>query len=205
MSLLNGSLNLLRFQVLGTVPSAETLLEGLRADAFRPFEDGLEEVRCGWCDWRNPKLAVNPDWLTHDRYAIFSLRVDSRRIPSALLKAEVDMRLRQLQAEKDLAFIGKEARISLQDDVKAELLRKVLPTLKVVEVAWNLKAGTLLTTATSAGMQSTLVGLFVKSWGLELHPLSPLPLAAAVAPELPVAALMVLDPLDLEVEEALHV
>lgn len=201
MSLLQGSITLRRFLVLGPVPSEEDLHAGLAADMFRPFQDGSEEERMGWCDWRNPLMVPpDPDWATHERYALFGLRLDSRKVPSALLKAHVDLRLRQLQAEKDLAFIGREARVSLQDEVKVELLRKVLPTPKVAEVAWDLKGGLLWTTASSSKMQSALVELFHKSFGLELQPLAPLLLAGRIAPELPVEALMALDPLDLELE-----
>jgi hypothetical protein len=72
----------------------------------------------------------------------------------------------------------------------------------VVDVAWDLKGGMLWTTATSGRAQSALLDLFMKSFGAELKPLAPLLLAGRVAPELPVEALMALDPLDLELEEA---
>jgi DNA recombination-dependent growth factor C len=189
--------------VLGPVLSEDELAEGLDEHRFRPFQDGLEEERIGWCDWRNPLITPpEKDWATQDRFALFGLRMDSRKVPAALLRAHVDLRLRQLQAEKDLAFIGKEARISMADEVKAELLQKVLPALKVVDVAWDLKGGMLWTTATSGRAQSALLDLFMKSFGAELKPLAPLLLAGRVAPELPVEALMALDPLDLELEEA---
>jgi len=103
--------------------------------------------------------------------------------------------------EKDLAFVGKEARISLQDEVKVELLKKVLPTPRMVEVAWDLKGGVLWTTASSSKTQSALTGLFMKSFGCELQSLAPLLLAGRLAPAMPVEALMALDPLDLELEE----
>lgn len=204
MSLLQGNVSLKRFLVLGPVPDEKELLSGLSQDCFRPFEDGLEEERMGWCDWRNP-LIVPPEegWIGVDRYALFALRIDGRKVPAALLKAHVDLKLRRLQEEKDLAFVGKEARISLQDEVKAELLRKVLPTPKVVEVAWDLKGGQLWTTAASSKAQGALTGLFMKSFGCELQPLAPLLLAGRVAPQLPVEALMALDPLDLLIEDAL--
>jgi DNA recombination-dependent growth factor C len=137
-----------------------------------------------------------------ERFAVFSLRLDTRRVPSALLKAQVDLRLQTLQKEKDLAFIGKEARISLADEVKADLLRKVLPTPKVAEVAWDLKGGMLWTTAASQKTQSALIGLFIKSFGCELQPLAPLLLAGRMLPHLPVESLMALDPLDLTLEPA---
>jgi len=203
MSLLQGTLSLRRFLVLGPVPSPEDLQQGLAQDGFRPFEDGLEEERMGWCDWRN-LLIVPPDrdWVSQERFAVFGLRMDIRRVPSALLKAQVDLRLQSLQKEKDLAFVGKEARISLQDEVKADLLRKVLPTPKISEVAWDLKGGMLWTTASSQKTQSALIGLFIKSFGCELQPLAPLLLAGRMLPHVPVESLMALDPLDLTLENA---
>ena len=203
MSLLQGTLSLRRFLVLGPVPAEEDLLEGLQQDQFRPFEDGMEEERLGWCDWRNPLITPPEDaWVSQERFAIFGLRMDTRRVPTTLLKAHVDLRLHRLMKEKDLAFIGKEARISLQDEVKVELLKKVLPTPKVVEVAWDLKGGILWTTASTTRTQGALTGLFMKSFGCELQPLAPLLLAGRLAPHLPVEALMALDPLDLELEHA---
>jgi len=188
---------------MGPVPSEDDLNEGLRQDCFRPFEDGLEEERMGWCDWRN--LLICPpdkDWVVQERFAIFALRLDSRKVPGALLKAQVDMRLQSLQKDKDLAFVGKEARISLADEVKVELLRKVLPTPKVSEVAWDLKGGMLWTTASSVKTQSALIQLFIKSFGCELQPLAPLLLAGRMLPHLSVESLMALDPLDLMLENA---
>jgi DNA recombination-dependent growth factor C len=200
---LQGNVSLKRFLVLGPVPDEKDLAAGLEQDQFRTFQDGLEEERFGWCDWRNPLITPpDPRWLTQDRYALFGLRIDSRKVPTSLLKAHVDLKLMQLKEEKDLAFIGKEARISLQDEVKADLLKKVLPALKVVEVAWDLKGGLLWTTASSSKTQGALITLFMKSFGCELQPLAPLLLAGRVAPELPVDGLMALDPLDLELEGA---
>lgn len=203
MSLLQGTLSLRRFLVLGPVPTEVELLEGLKQDAFRPFEDGLEEERMGWCDWRNLLIAPpDEDWVTQERFAIFGLRQDTRRVPSALLKAQVELKLQGLQKEKDLAFVGKEARTSLQDEVKAELLMKVLPIPKISEVAWDLKGGMLWTTASSTKTQSALIGLFIKSFGLELQPLAPLLLAGRLLPQVSAESLMALDPLDLTLETA---
>jgi hypothetical protein len=103
--------------------------------------------------------------------------------------------------EKKLQVIGKEARISLQDEVKAELIAKVLPTPKVVEVAWDRKGGVLWTTASSGHTQGKLSEFMHKSFGVELQPLAPLALAAHLAPTLSVETLLSLGPLDLELEE----
>ncbi len=203
MSLLSGSLTAQRFMALGPVPDFSDLMAGLVQDQFRPFQDGLEEERFGWCDWRN--LLVSPpeeDWVEQDRFWVFALRLDTRKVPAALLKSHVDLRITSVMKEKDLAFIGKEARISLADEVKAELVRKVIPSPKCYEVAWDRKGGMVWTTAGSAKAQGVLASLFMKSFGVELHALAPLLLAGRVTPELPTEALMGLDPVDLEVAGA---
>lgn len=202
MSLLNGSLSLRRFLALGPVPEEKELLQGLDQHRFRPFMDGLEEERMGWCDWRNPLITPpEQDWVIQDRFAIFGLRIDTRKVPNTLLKATVDLRAESLIKEKKLQMLGKEARISLQDEVKTELLQKVLPTPRIVEVAWDIKGGVLWTTATSSKAQGALMELVMKSFGVEVQPLAPLTLAARLASHLPVEGLMALDPLDLRLEE----
>jgi DNA recombination-dependent growth factor C len=203
MGLLQGAFSLKRFLVLGPVPEEAELMAGLDEHRFRPFEDGLEEERSGFVDWRNP-LIIPPDpvFALQDRFALFALRIDTRRVPALLLRAEADMRLQQVMKEKDLPRIGKETRISVQDEVKVDLLRKVLPTPRMVEVAWDLKGGILWTTASSSKTQGLLATAFHKAWGLELQPLAPLLLAGRLAPNLSPEALMALDPLDLSLENA---
>lgn len=203
MSLLQGGFSLKRFVVLGPVPDLADLQAGLVQDQFRPFQDGIEEERMGWCDWRNP-LITPPEinWVEQERYYVMSLRIDTRRVPAALLKAHVDLRLQAMQKEKDLAFIGKEARVSLQDEVKLELLRKVVPSPKAYEVAWDRKGGVVLTTAASVKAQGALFSLFIKSFGCELHAIGPMVLASRVNPSLPIEGLMALDPIDLEGPDA---
>lgn len=203
MSLLQGGLSLRRFMALGPVPEEMELIEALEANAFRPFQDGSEEERIGWVDWRNPLISPpDRDWLMQDRFALFALRIDTRRVPPILLKAHLELRLAALVKEKDLAFVGKEARISLQDDVKSELLRKVLPTPRVVEVAWDMKAGVLWTTAASGKAQTALLQLFHKSFGIEVQPMNPLVLAGRLCPEIGPEALLALSPMNLELAPA---
>lgn len=197
MGLLSGSLTLHRYLALGPVPTEASLLADLEREAFHPFQDDLDEERSGWVDWRNP-LLVPPDpvWVMQDRFAVFALRVDTRKVPSGTLKAHVDLRIMNLMKDKNLAFLGKEARLSVQDEVKAELLQKQTPNTRAYEVAWDLKGGEVWSTLPP----TKLMGIFHKTFGVELQPAGPLALAAKVLPVLPTEALLGLDPLSLEVE-----
>lgn len=203
MGLLQGSMSVQRFTALGPSPDEADLNKGLEENRFRTFEDGTEEERFGFADWRNMLIVPpDPDWVMQDRYAAFGLRIDTRRIPPAKLKAHVDMRLANLMKDKDLAFVGKEARISLQDEVKVEMLRKEQPSPKVFDVLWNLKTGVVISNATSSKAQGILAQLFVKAWGVELQPEGVLVTASRVVPQVPVEGLLALEPFDLAMEIA---
>ncbi len=203
MGLLRGSMSVQRFTALGPSPSEADLNKGLEENRYRPFEDGTEEERFGFCDWRN-LLVVPPDplYVMQDRYAAFGLRIDTRKIPAAKLKAHVQLRLDNLMKEKDLAFIGKEARISFEDEVKVEMLRKEQPNPKVFDVLWNLKTGVVISNAASSKVQGVLAQLFVKSWGIELQPESLLVTASRVVTQVPVEGLLALEPFNLAMEIA---
>ena len=195
MGFLQGAVSLRRFLALGPVPGEEDLSNGLAQDRFRPFQDGTEEERFGWVDWRNPLLSpADPGWVFQERFALFALRIDSRKVPPMLLKAHTELRIQNLMKEKDLAFVGREARISLQDEVRAELIQKVLPTPRLVEVAWDVKGGLLWTTACNSKAQGHLMGLCIKSFGVELQPLVPLLQAERLMPDTRVEALVSLEP-----------
>jgi DNA recombination-dependent growth factor C len=197
MGLLHGTLSLRRFLALGPVPGEGELCGGLTKERFRPFKDGTEEERFGWADWRNPLvIPADPDWVFQDRFAVFALRIDTRRVPTILLKAHTELRIQRLMKEKDLPSVGREARISLQDEVKAELLGQVLPTPRIVEIAWDLKGGVLWTTASNAKAQGHMTSLCMKSFGVELQPLAPLLLAGRLAPGVSTEALAALEPFD---------
>ena len=154
-------------------------------------------------DWRNPLIApADPSFVCFERFAMFSLRIDTRKVPPMLLKAHTEMRIQKLMKEKDLAFVGREARVSLADEVKSELLAKVLPTPRIVEIAWDLKGGLLWTTASNAKAQSHITELCMKSFGIELQPLAPLLLAGRLAPNISADVLLALEPMDLAMREA---
>ena len=175
------------FPGAGPVPGEADLVAGLEQDRFRPFEDGSEE-RTGWCDWRTPAHAAGSG--PGDRARPFALRIDTRRSQRAV-EGPRGTPAQQIVKEKDLAGLGREARISLQDEVKAELLQKVPPTPKVVEVAWDLKGGASDHGGFQQGAERP-AGLFMKSFGCELQPWRLW--CWRPAPHLPVDALMALIP-----------
>jgi hypothetical protein len=198
MGLLQGAVSLRRFLALGPVPSEGAIFGGLNKYRFRPFDNDEDEEKVGWADWRNPLITpADPNWVAQGRFAIFSMRIDVRKVPPLLLKAHTDLRMQSLMKEKDLAFVGKEAKISIEEEVRAELIKKVLPAPRIAEIAWDFKEGVLWTTVGNSKAQGHLAALMKKSFDIELQPLAPLLLAGRLAPHVPVEVLLALEPFDL--------
>jgi DNA recombination-dependent growth factor C len=198
MGLLQGAVSLRRFLALGPLPGGEGLSGGLAKYRFRPFDNDEDEEKVGWADWRNPLISPpDKDSVAQGRFAVFLMRMDTRKVPPMLLKAHADLRMQKLMKEKDLAFVGKEAKISIEEEVRAELIKKVLPTPRVAEIAWDLKGGVLWTTAGNSKAQGHLASLMKKSFDIELQPLAPLLLAGRLVPHISVDALLALEPFDL--------
>lgn len=197
MSIKRGTITAIRHLAMGQVPNDDDLMTGLAENRFTTFQDGSEEERCGFCDWTSIQVipAERKNTLIGDGYAVFGLRIDRRKVPPELLRSEVDMRIKTLCSEKDLAFISKDTRISIEDEVKAEFLKKVLPTPKLVEVVWHLKSGMVWFLGASPKLNGTLSGLFAKAWGIELKAMGVADWAWKVAPTIPTQTLLALDPM----------
>jgi len=199
-----GTASFRRMLGLGPVPNEIDIRKGLSEDQFRHFQDGLEEERMGWCDWRNPLLvpaAKDMPLLIND-WAHLGFRIDSRKIPSSTLNAHVALRLSRMAKEQGLAFIGKEARTSIKDEIKMELLKKQPPVTKLIEVEWHLKSGVVLIGSTSKKVVEALTSMMIKSYGLQLLPMTPMLAAGKVAVDLQTDDIEALEPIALADSQA---
>jgi hypothetical protein len=159
MGILRGNISLARFATHTRTMPKEEICAKLIEHRFRPFEGGSDKERVGWAEWRNPLITdLDPDWILQDGYAAFALRVDTRQVPSALLKNHLMLRIEKFKKQEDLAFVPKETQKEMKEELEEELLRKVVPTTKSYEVVWDLREQTIWTNASSKSAQSQLLG-----------------------------------------------
>jgi hypothetical protein len=199
MPILNGSMSARRLLAMGPVPDPDLIADRLAEHRFRPFEDGLDTERIGFCDWRNPLIVpADPNWMSVDRWVLLGLRVDTRRVPGSTLKAHLDLKLSEWKTQRDRTFVPKEVKKELKDQVEAELLREAQPVTKLIEIAWDRKGGLVYAMGISAKQIGALSSYFAKCFNIDLKPFGPALVASkAHAPN----ALLGLDPLSLGWDE----
>mgnify|MGYP006439878183 FL=1 len=152
MSILKGALSATPYRV-GTIGDGEVptlsndqLLDGLRSYAFRERELQNTEPVFGWCS-ANSVIETSFEDINDcilDRYVLFSLRQDRKRIPTKLFKALLQQRVKAWCEEN-----GRQRCPSSTRGVTNELLEfegglRADTDVKAWSVLWNTEQGWVL-------------------------------------------------------------
>lgn len=202
MGLLSGAITARRYVVDGEAPEgwrskyAEALLE----NAFRePGSAAFKGEVIGWVEAHNlldTDFTDSSKW-NYEPFLLFALRIDKKSLPAALFRAHLDKRVRAWCAEHQREKCPRQVKEELHDELEHEMLRRTLPSARVVEVCWNVHDGWVLFGSHSNGVNETFRKRFFATFGLELHPQDPLGL---VADDMVAAALELTGVSDLRVE-----
>lgn len=200
MPILSASLGITRYQVVGEVEDAlwREVPQRLKDNAFKDIDATTDERSFGWCNLDN---MLDMDWAESPpekgHYVCFSLRLDTRRIPPAVFKKHCMIALAQELAQakaEGKAFISKDRRREIKDQVMLRLRARSLPIPAVFDVVWNTQSGRILLLTTNSKVKAMFEELFETSFGLELEALTPFALAAAMLGEEAVPRLENLEP-----------
>ena len=186
MSFQKASTSFTRFRIIDDIPADlwASIPEKLRQYAFIDIDDIAEERAFGWTnfdDMLDTEWKLSPpekaDFLT------FSLRLDTRRIPPAVLRKHVRLALRDEEARiKELGkkFVGRERKKEIQEQVKLRLMGRFLPIPAEFQVVWNTRTGRVYFASTQTKMIEMFLDLFTRTFDLRLEQLLPYSLALAM-------------------------
>ena len=186
MSFQKASTSFTRFRIIDDIPADlwASIPEKLRQYAFIDIDDIAEERAFGWTsfddmldtEWRQSPPEKG-DFLT------FSLRLDTRRIPPAVLRKHVRLALRDEEERiKALGkkFIVRERKKEIQEQVKLRLMGRFLPIPAEFQVVWNMRSGRVYFASTQTKMIEMFLDLFTRTFELRLEQLLPYSLALAM-------------------------
>ncbi len=200
MSILSASLGLTRYHVVGEIPDAiwREAPKRLADNAFHDIDESVEERSFGWCNLDN---MLDLDWSDSPpekgQFLCFSLRLDTRRIPPAVIKKHVMIALAKELAQAKTEgknFISKDRRREIKDQVMLRLRARSLPVPAVFDAVWNMQSGRVLFASTNTKARALFEELFETTFGLELEALTPFALAADMLGEAAVSRLENLEP-----------
>ena len=182
-SIYSASISFTRFRVIDPIPSEllTQIPEKLRQFAFRDIDDLPEMQAYGWVCFED---MLDTEWRTappqKGNYFTFSLRLDTRRIPPAIIKKQLSLALKaekekmQAQGKK---FISRERKKDLKEQVLLRLRQRFLPVPAEFHVVWEPDRNEVWFASTQGKIIDLFMELFITSFGLHLEQIEPYSLA----------------------------
>ena len=169
MGFLKGSASFVRFGVEGELPEnpLDYIADRIVSFAFRDIDDTIDEYSVGWVsvlDMFDSQFEYG-SYMAGD-YITLTLRIDERKVSSAILKKFVMKEEDRVRREKELPRLSRSMKAQIKERIRTELIRKAIPIPSTYELCWNLSESTLLFFSTNKKAQAILEDYFKESFGL---------------------------------------
>lgn len=179
MGILKGALSVRRYRVGTDHPEGwqDRFIGALNEHAFRePLSPVHKEEVSGWVQVHNLLDADFSDvnrWL-YNQYAVFALRTDKKTLPAKLFAAHLQKRVEAWCAANQRERAPRSEKERIKEELEQDLLRQTLPSVTLVEVAWNVAEGWLLVHSHAEAANDRFRKLFHRTFGQVAVPFDPL-------------------------------
>lgn len=200
MGFMNAGCSFTRFRITEAIPDTlwGEITQRLKQFAFRDIDEMAEERAWGWVCFDD---MLDTDWHAalpeKGAYIAFSLRLDTRRIPAAVLKKHLTLALREEKArlkEQGKNFISRDRRMELKEQTKLRLMSRFLPIPAEFQVVWNTTNQNVWFASTQSKVLDLFTEYFTQTFDLPLDQQTPAGLACTFLDEQQQAALDRLEP-----------
>lgn len=210
MGFANSSCSFSRFRIID--PVTDTIIndipQRLARFAFNDIEDMPEMQAYGWVSFED---MLDSKWEAagpfKGAYAVFSLRLDTRRIPAGVIKKHVALAIKDEKArlaQNNQKFISRERKKELREQVLLKLRERFLPVPAEFNVIWNLQTGDVWFASIQGKMIELFMEYFLNTFELHLEQITPYTLALGILGEAASAPLDALEATQFIASEAPH-
>ncbi|NDV20064.1 hypothetical protein GO013_11620 [Pseudodesulfovibrio sp. JC047] len=179
MSILSASLGLTRYRIIEDVPQdlLQEVPEKLRKFSFVDIDGTADERSFGWANI-DDMLDVNWTQSPPEKaeYFAFGLRLDTRRIPPAVLKKHTTIALnKELEHNKEQGknFVSRDRKRELKEQVTLRLRARTFPIPAMFDIIWNPSSNRIYLTTTNSKVCALFEDYFALTFDLHLEPLTP--------------------------------
>jgi hypothetical protein len=143
MGLLSNTASLCQFRVIGTLPEQDPfqwVSARLAKNGFDATDAAPQEFTYGWVHIDDPGASRFdlPRAFWREHYIVFTLRRDQRRVPSALLRDQIDKAEKEFLAGRPgWKRVPKQNREEIREAVRASLLAQALPSPSMYDAVWD--------------------------------------------------------------------
>jgi DNA recombination-dependent growth factor C len=200
LSLLSSSLGLTRYRIIEEVPREllQQVPEKLKQFCMVDIDGTADERSFGWTNFDD---MLDTNWVVSPPekadYFVFSLRLDTRRIPPSVLKKHNTIAVnKELEHNKEQGknFVSRDRKRELKEQVTLRLRARTLPIPAVFDIVWNASANRIYLDTTNSKVRALFEDHFALTFDLHLEPLTPFFMAMDILGEEAAPRLENLDP-----------
>jgi hypothetical protein len=171
MGLKKGAFSFSRFGVSSPLPGnfAELFDEKIKSFAFRDFFPVNEEKALGWTGLQDI-LDGEFSYAAHTLgdYRVFSLRIDRKTVPSALLRLRFLEAERNMLAERETKKLYKEEKEALREGIRQDLLKQASPIPSLLDVCWSLTEGKIYFSSHAENVLQDFQDFFRETFAIDI-------------------------------------
>ncbi len=173
MGALKGRMSPLGLKAMGTVQDWDKVLEQIMRFRFQPVDlDAGKEQSFGWVQLTDPfeTSFAKTSVFFGEHLVGLTFRMDAIQIPAGQFRLHLEKRIRDWKLEQKGEEISKREIARLKDDLRAEWVRKVIPTIKLFEVVFHTATGRVWFFGKSKSVVDTFQQVFLDTFGVGLQP-----------------------------------
>lgn len=186
MGFANASVSFTRFRILDSVPEEifANITENLKRGSFQDIDNIPQSSSHGWVcldDMLDSEWQVAPP--QKGNFIVFSLRVDTRRVPAGVIKKHLLLAIRaekEKMAENGKKFISRERIKEIKEQLMLKLNQRFLPVPAEFNVVWNIRTNEVWFASIQARMIELFMEAFLSTFNLHLEQLVPYNLAVKI-------------------------
>jgi DNA recombination-dependent growth factor C len=134
--------------------------------AFKEIPVESEEERAiGWC---SPRFALDvelyPEHYLFNDYLALGLRIDTLKVPGPLLKLFTQNESRRVMMEQKRESLTRYEQAEIKEKVRKELRKRLVPSIKTVDMVWHLDSGIVRFWSTSEKLNLEFQELFEQTF-----------------------------------------
>jgi hypothetical protein len=161
MSAYSKTVSVTQYKIIGVVKDVlNDVAEALRCAGFRGFVGGTDEAATGWVDL-DDYSSTDFDNIKRDHLIAFSYRKDTRKVPGPVLKLHMENGKRAfLKENPTYQRVPRSIQAEMKEKILGELLPKVFPTMKSIDILWDTRTNILTAYSTSLSQLDDFTELF---------------------------------------------
>ena len=187
MSFLRQSTSFTRFHISEEIPHSfwEEFPSLLKQYAFIDIDNTTQERSVGWVSFEDMLDTEFTHPYTIGEYVVFAWRIDTRRLSPAIFRKYYTLRVREelsLLEQQGKRFLTKDRKIELKEQTRAMLFSKILPIPAHFEVVWDTRKNVLYFASVQKKVVDSFAEYFMRSFSIEITPVTPLQQAYIMLP-----------------------